>query len=154
VVCAGAGHHALCTAPPADELAAHRTLMEVNYFGAVAVIQAALPLLLSGASRRRSTGQSQLGGVLVLGSVSGELGLPARSGYCATKHALSGYLSSLQRELVLCGTPLQITNVRATVTTRGFIVSHMTTAAHCRWLLPLSIPAFTAQRSVERRSPP
>eukprot|EP01045_Picozoa_sp_COSAG04_P013878 COSAG04_NODE_1008_length_8786_cov_5.785706_3_plen_161_part_00 len=43
VICAGAGHHGLCTD---DDLEIHRTLMDVNYFGAVHCIQAALPALI------------------------------------------------------------------------------------------------------------
>lgn len=88
VLCAGAGHHGLCTD---SDLAIHRSLMEVNYFGALHCIQAALPAL---------TAESDLAGrILAIGSLSGEVGLPLRSAYCASKHALSGYLESVDREM-------------------------------------------------------
>ena len=100
VVCAGVGHHGLCTDDSDPELVTHRDLLAVNYLGAVGCIQAALPALLAAAGR-----------LLVIGSLSGEVGLPVRSAYCASKAALSGYLSSINRELAMQGTPLVIINV-------------------------------------------
>ena len=101
VVCAGVGHHGLCTADDPG-LATHRRMMDINYMGAVGCIQSALPILLAA----QPTGR-----ILAVGSLSGEVGLPVRSAYCASKAALSAYLESISRELAMQGTPIAITNV-------------------------------------------
>ncbi len=113
VVCAGAGHHGLCTD---NDLEVQRALMEVNYFGALHCIQAALPALLS----RDDKSPLVVGRILAIGSVSGEMGLPLRSAYCASKHALSGYLESLDREMAMRGMPLTVTLVAPTSVNTGF----------------------------------
>ncbi len=69
--------------------AIERVLMEVNYFGPVALTKAVLP-----AMRARGAGR-----VVVVSSVMGHLGTPGRSTYAAAKHALHGYFDSLRAEL-------------------------------------------------------
>ena len=64
-----------------------RRVMDVNFFGAVHAVKAALPELL----RRR-------GLVVVLGSVAGQAPLATRAGYAASKHALHGFFRSLRAE--------------------------------------------------------
>jgi dehydrogenase/reductase SDR family protein 7B len=71
----------------ADEV--ERALMEVNYFGPVALTKAVLP-----AMRARRSGQ-----VVVVSSVMGFVGTPGRSTYAAAKHALHGYFDSLRAEI-------------------------------------------------------
>ena len=66
-----------------------RALMEVNYFGPVALTKAVLPSMCA----RRS------GQLLVVSSVMGYLGTPGRSTYAAAKHALHGYFDSLRAEV-------------------------------------------------------
>lgn len=66
-----------------------RALMEVNYFGPVALTKAVLPSMLA----RRS------GHVVVVSSVMGYLGTAGRSTYAAAKHALHGYFESLRAEV-------------------------------------------------------
>ncbi len=66
-----------------------RALMEVDYFGPVALAKAVLP----GMQARRS------GCVVVISSVMGYLGTPGRSTYAAAKHALHGYFDSLRAEV-------------------------------------------------------
>ena len=63
-------------------------VMQVNYFGSVYCTAAALPYL------KRSHGQ-----ILVVSSLSGKTGVPLRSGYAASKHALVGFFDSLRIEL-------------------------------------------------------
>lgn len=83
--CAGLTH----VSPFAETgLDVYRRVMEVNFFGAVALTRAALPLLLS------SRGQ-----IIVLSSVAGFAPLIARTGYCASKHALHGFFDVLRAEL-------------------------------------------------------
>jgi len=66
-----------------------RNLMEVNFFGQVALTQGVLPGMIA----QRS------GSIANLASVAGKIGNPRRSGYCASKHALIGYMDALRAEL-------------------------------------------------------
>lgn len=66
-----------------------RALMEVNYFGPVALTKSVLP-----AMRARRAGH-----VAVVSSVMGYVGTPGRSTYAAAKHALHGYFDCLRAEV-------------------------------------------------------
>lgn len=66
-----------------------RKLMEVNYFGAIALTKHLLPHFL----KRKS------GHYVTVSSVTGRFGTPYRSGYAASKHALHGFYDSLRAEL-------------------------------------------------------
>lgn len=81
-----------------------RSLMEVNFFGTVALTGQLLP-----AMHRRGSGR-----IVVISSVAGKLGTPLRSGYAAAKHALHGYFDSLRAEEHDHG-------LRVTVVCPGFI---------------------------------
>ena len=73
-----------------------RAVFEVNFFGAVRMIQATLPVF-----------RAQGGGRIVLvGSLAGLVGLPFESLYCASKAALEGYAQALRQELTLLGVKL------------------------------------------------
>jgi short-subunit dehydrogenase len=74
-------------------LAVDRQLMEVNYFGTVALTKAILPQLL-----RQGQGR-----VVVISSLVGKFGTPYRSAYAASKHALHGFFDSLRVELAGTG---------------------------------------------------
>lgn len=63
---------------------AFRSCMELNYFGVVALTQAALPHL-------RASG----GRLLTISSVGGVVGQPFNDAYCAAKFAVEGFLESL-----------------------------------------------------------
>ena len=65
-----------------------RRVMEVNFFGAVALTKAVLPLMLK-------QGYGQLA---VTTSIVGKFGFPLRSAYSASKHALQGFFDSLRAE--------------------------------------------------------
>lgn len=67
-------------------------IMEVNYFGAVYCTYHALPHL------KRSRGR-----LVVVSSLTGKTGVPVRSGYAASKHALVGFYDSLRIELAQSG---------------------------------------------------
>lgn len=66
-----------------------RRIMEVNYFGAVAITKYLLPHFI----------QRRQGHIVVVSSVTGIFGTPYRSGYAASKHALHGFFDSLRAEL-------------------------------------------------------
>ena len=71
------------------QMEVHRRVMEVNYFGTVALTRAVLPAML--AARR--------GQFVVISSVAGKLGTPLRAAYCASKHALHGFFDCLRAEV-------------------------------------------------------
>jgi short-subunit dehydrogenase len=66
-----------------------RRIMEVNFFGPVALTKAVLPLMI----QRRS------GHVVVVSSLLGKFGVAHRSAYAASKHALQGFFDSLRAEV-------------------------------------------------------
>lgn len=66
-----------------------RQLMEVDYFGNVAITKYIVPHFL----------QRKAGHIVVVSSVMGKIGTPYRSGYAAAKHALHGFYDSLRAEL-------------------------------------------------------
>ena len=66
-----------------------RRLMEVNYFGAVALTKNILPHFF----------QRGNGHIVTVTSITGKFGTPYRSGYSASKHALHGFFDSLRAEL-------------------------------------------------------
>jgi len=66
----------------------NRKIMEINYFGNIALTKAVLPYM-----------QQQNGGqLLVISSISGKFGFFLRSAYSASKHALHGFYDSLALE--------------------------------------------------------
>src|SRR5690606_32867966 len=66
-----------------------RRIMEVNYFGTVALTKALLPSML----------QAKSGHFVVVTSVMGKIGTPQRSAYAASKHALHGFFDCLRAEV-------------------------------------------------------
>ena len=70
------------------DVSVYRRLMDVNFFGVVALTKAVLPLMLEQGS----------GHLVVTSSVAGKLGTKQRSGYCASKHALHGFFDALRAE--------------------------------------------------------
>ncbi|MDO8968841.1 SDR family oxidoreductase [Algoriphagus sp.] len=65
-----------------------RKLMEVNFFGTIALTKAILPHFVA-----RKTGQ-----FAVVSSLVGKFGSPFRSSYAASKHALHGFFDTLRAE--------------------------------------------------------
>lgn len=78
---AGAGHLGTIEL---ESVEAVRAVMEVNFFGVVAMTRAAMPLL-------RASG----GRVLTVSSVGGVVGQPFNEAYCAAKFAVEGFMESL-----------------------------------------------------------
>ncbi|MGY6520636.1 MAG: SDR family oxidoreductase [Mongoliitalea sp.] len=67
-----------------------RKIMEVNYFGTIALTKALLPHFL----------ENKNGHFAVVSSLVGKFGSPYRSSYAASKHALHGFFDSLRAEHV------------------------------------------------------
>lgn len=70
-------------------MAVQRRIMEINYFGAVALTQAVLPTMVA----------RKAGHLVVISSLSGKISTPRRSAYAASKHALHGYFDALRSEV-------------------------------------------------------
>jgi short-subunit dehydrogenase len=88
-----------------DDLSVYERIMRVNYLGCVYLTHAALPHL------KKSRGQ-----IVVVASVAGLTGVPTRTGYSASKHAVVGFFDSLRVELADTG-------VSVTVVAPDFVVS-------------------------------
>lgn len=83
-------------------------LMNVNFWGTVALSHALLPAMIK-----------QGGGQLVaVSSLVGKFGTRFRSGYAASKHALHGYFDSLRAELYQ-------ENIKITIVCPGFIKTNV-----------------------------
>ena len=62
-----------------------RKIMEINFFGQVALTKSVLPILLN----------QKAGHIVVVSSISGKFGFWLRSTYSASKHALHGFFDSI-----------------------------------------------------------
>ncbi len=69
------------------DLSVIKDLMDTNFYGAVYCTKFALPYLLK-----------QKGTVIGISSISGLTPLPGRTGYCASKYAMNGFLNTLRLE--------------------------------------------------------
>lgn len=94
-----------------EDLAPFEQMLRVNYLGAVYCTYHALPLL------RASRGR-----LAAVSSLAGRTGVPTRSGYVASKHAMTGFFDSLRIELSGSG-------VSVTVVYPGFVATEIRTRA-------------------------
>ena len=65
-----------------------RRIMEINYFGNIALTKAVLPYMQT----------KQSGHIIVISSIAGKFGFFLRSAYSASKHALQGFYESVLLE--------------------------------------------------------
>lgn len=79
-------------------------IMVVNYFGAVALTKAVLPSMI----------ERKQGRIVCIGSVQGKFGIPQRSAYAASKHALQAFCDSLRAEM-------HENNIKVTLISPGYI---------------------------------
>ena len=89
------------------DLDVFESLMRVNYLGCVYLTHHALPHL------KKSRGQ-----IVVTASLAGLTGVPTRTGYAASKHAVIGFFDSLRIELADSG-------VDVTIIAPDFVVSEI-----------------------------
>jgi short-subunit dehydrogenase len=89
------------------ELSGYERVMRVNYLGCVYLTHAALPQL------RASRGR-----IAVVASLAGLNGVPTRTAYAASKHAVIGFFDSLRIEL-------QGSGVSVTIACPDFVVSEI-----------------------------
>ena len=107
VLVANAGRTMWARLDEMKDLSLYEELMRTNYLGAVYPTFYALPHL------KKSRGR-----IVVVSSVAGLTGVPERTGYAATKHALFGFFESLRIEL-------QGTGVTVTLAAPDFVRSEI-----------------------------
>lgn len=73
-------------------------IMQTNYFSAITLTKAVLPQME----------KNGFGNIILMSSVTGKIGVPNRSTYCASKHAIIGYFDSLRAELKMRSSPVNI----------------------------------------------
>lgn len=95
-----------------QDLSVLDAIMRVNYLGAAYLTYYALPHL------RRSRGR-----LVAVSSLAGKTGVPTRSGYAASKHAMVGFFDSLRIELMGSG-------VSVTIIYPGFVTSEIRQRAY------------------------
>jgi dehydrogenase/reductase SDR family member 7B len=66
-----------------------RKIMEVNFFGTIALTKSVLPYML----------KQKSGHIVVMSSIAGKFGFYFRSAYSASKHALHGFFESMRMEI-------------------------------------------------------
>ena len=88
-----------------EDLSLFEKIMQVNYLGSVYCTHYALPHL------KQSSGL-----IVAVSSLTGKTGVPTRSGYAASKHALQGFFDSLRIEL-------KNTGVDVLVVSPGFVAT-------------------------------
>ncbi len=89
------------------DLAVFERIMRVNYLGSVYLTAYALPYL-----------KQTRGRIVAVSSLAGKNGIPTRSGYAASKHAMAGFFDSLRIELAGSG-------VTVTMIYPGFVTSEI-----------------------------
>ena len=72
------------------DLDVDRRVMEVDFFGPIALTKAVLPRMI----------EQRSGHLVLTSSVAGKHGVPYRTAYCAAKHALHGWFDTLRIELL------------------------------------------------------
>jgi short-subunit dehydrogenase len=80
-----------------QDLSIFETLMRVNYLGPVHLTSQALPHL-----------KQSKGLIVAVASLAGLTGVPERSGYAASKHAMIGFFDSLRIELAGSGVDVSV----------------------------------------------
>ncbi len=90
----------------------YRQIMEINFFGTIALTKAVLPYMIANKS----------GQIITISSLVGKIGSPLRSGYAASKHALHGFFDSLRAEVA-------DDNIKVLMVCPGFIKTNISVNA-------------------------
>lgn len=94
------------------DVSVDRRIMEVNYFGPIALTKYLLPHFI----------QRKHGHFVIISSLTGKFGTPYRSGYAASKHALHGFYDALRAEHFR-------DHIKVTMACPGFIHTPITLSA-------------------------
>ena len=84
-------------------------IMQINYLGTVAVTKAVIPYMV----------RQEFGHIVTMSSVLGKFGVPHRSAYAASKHALHGFFDSVRGELAH-------DNIKVTLICPGYVHTNVT----------------------------
>lgn len=87
-----------------SNLEVFQKIININLMGVVALTKVVLPEMI----------KQKSGHFVVTSSLSGKLGSPMRSGYCASKHALHGFFDALRSEV-------HKDNIKVTMVCPGYI---------------------------------
>ena len=87
-----------------SDLSVFQKIININFMGVAALTKAVLPQMI----------KQNDGHIVVTSSLSGKLGSPKRSGYCASKHALHGFFDALRAEVYE-------NNIKVTMICPGYI---------------------------------
>lgn len=121
------------------DFAVFRTIIEVNLLGVAAHLHAVLPVL-----------RAQGGGHLVVtSSVAGKFGIPNRSAYCASKHAVHGLCDALRAEHAhenIRVSTLVIAAVKSQVNANAFTADGSKVGTGSRWAYSGGLDATVAGR--------
>ncbi len=90
------------------ELDVAQKIMNINFWGTVALTKALIPSMIS----------NQSGHIVIISSLVGKFGTRFRSAYSASKHALHGYFDSLRSEID--------PKIRISIICPGFIKTNVT----------------------------
>ena len=104
-----------------------RQLMEVSYFGTIALTKYLLPHFIN----------RQEGHVVTITSLTGKFGTPYRSSYAASKHALHGFFDALRAEHWK-------DKIHVTIICPGFIKTNLSVAALTGAGIPQNRPDKTS----------
>lgn len=129
------------------EMKVYRRIMEVDFFGTIALSKALLPAMI----------ERGAGHIAVLSSLAGKFGTPMRSGYCAAKHALHGFFDALRAEYheqgiavtMLCPSFIQTNVSRNALTGSGTPLEKMDDAIALG--MPVAVFARKAVRAIRQR---
>lgn len=89
-----------------------RKVMEINYFGPVALTKALLPSMVE---RKR-------GHIVAISSIQGKISIPFRSAYAASKHATQAFFDCLRAEM-------EEVDIKVTVISPGYIHTNLSVNA-------------------------
>ncbi len=107
-------------------------IMNINYLGTVALTKAILPSMI----------KQNFGQIVVISSVLGKYGVPFRTAYCASKHALHGFFDSLRAEL-------HDENIQVTLICPGYVNTNVTINALRGDGSPNSVMAESTRKGYE-----
>lgn len=93
----------------------YRKIMEINYFGTIALTKAVLPYMIARGG----------GHILATSSIVGKFGFPLRSAYSSAKHALHGFFETLRIETMK-------ENIRVTLLVPGRVQTNISLHALTR----------------------
>lgn len=89
-----------------------RQIMELNFFSVIALTKKVLPGML----------EKKSGNIVVISSVMGKMGIPFRSMYCASKHALHGFFEALRGEVFK-------SNIKVNIICPGYVKTNVSVNA-------------------------